>query len=906
MVDVDIDAFLRQGYWPSSRAKSPDSRFATSNTPSSQSSYVNVTDSSQLPYNTRRQRDYPPPPSVEDETASLAKEYKATVPVPGEGPIHRGDIDQQPILLPVHEFNPERRFVLVPTPSDSISDDSSENVKKLPRRPKSRDINPKPDPDPESDPTSYEANTGRKYESRSRREESPEAKSDPEPKRERRRSKLEQLPTITTDIEPDSRRSDTRRPKSTTRSDKGDESYYSPRHHSRLQSGSMLSPDVIEHASRGRDRAYYKGGSDSYTQSRNRSAHPHVEYEKVPRDDRKYRDKPIKSTKSISPTHHKRRSTADIPHHTRSSSKVDYGKPPPYTERRSPRADDSVRKPYERDTVSQASSDSDERPEVPPHGERIYSSDEDASYRALPRRHRDSFVSSDGKFCLQSPAEIRPSSDRRPRGTSPYPSSRTSQIYERDSPSSSSRSSTFPKDIKFSRSEHRSQNSLSRSSTGRSELKSSAPIVIPAAAAAAAAAATTAAFAYSGSPTDPRRSGILPPPRVGSIQQDPRSSTSALSTSPQRHARHPVESGSPRSIVSTKHSMPPYKRYMDEVQAGELPDMRDCPRRQPTAGHMDWLTLPRCDNFDICPSCYEATFSRTEFAHQFVPVPFRSTDRHIVCDFGTSRYYHIAYFLTRKYGMADLAMFRNIANVTAKSQPCAGAKEVSRIWYSVKDPRLGRPVESFTACFTCAKTIEVLLPNLTGLFVPMDSPAEATRGVCAMHQDNERRFLFYFDLLEAAADKALITKSTPDVQALADRLRDLTAVPECARSTPIQNGKWYTMRSIPDLTVCEECFGEVVWPMIQRDSSSIAANFHKNPQLLPLAACQLYSDRMRNIFQWAVRHNDLRYLEAKVRERLTKEQEYHATIVGLDPRRFGKEWVDAELEQATREWQRWE
>ncbi|KAG4218831.1 hypothetical protein PC116_g32690 [Phytophthora cactorum] len=63
---------------------------------------------------------------------------------------------------------------------------------------------------------------------------------------------------------------------------------------------------------------------------------------------------------------------------------------------------------------------------------------------------------------------------------------------------------------------------------------------------------------------------------------------------------------------------------------------------------------------------------------------------------------------------------------------------------------------------------------------------------------------------------------------------------------------------------------------------------------------------MRNIFQWAVRHNDLRYLEAKVRERLTKEQEYHATIVGLDPRRFGQEWVDAELEQATREWQRWE
>ncbi|KAI0848654.1 hypothetical protein F5Y00DRAFT_270116 [Daldinia vernicosa] len=904
MVDVDIDAFLRQGYWPSSRAKSPESRFATSSTPSSQSSYVNVTSPSKVSFNARRRRDYPPPPCVEDETASLAKEYRATVPVSGEGPIHRGDIDQQPILLPVHEYNPERRFVIVPTSSDSTGD-SSENAKQLPRRPRSRDS--KPEPEPEAEPTSYEANTGRKYEARARREESPEAKSDTRPNRERRRSKLEQLPTITTDIEPDSRKSDTRRSKSTTRSEKGDENYFSPRHHSRLQSGSTLSPDVIEHASRGRDRAYYQGGSDSYSQNRNRSAHRNVEYEKSPRDDRKNRDKPLKSAKSTSPTHHKRRSTADIPQHVRTSSKAGYENPPPYAELRSPRADDTNRKQHERDTASQVSSNSEERPEVPPHSKYIYSSDEDASYRARPRRHRESVVSTDGRSYLQSPAEIRPSGDRRSRGASPLPSSRISQVYERESPSSNPRSSTFPKDIKFSRSEHRSRNSLSRSSTGRSEHKSSAPIIIPAAAAAVAATAAAAAAAvHSGSPTDPRRSGILPPPRAGSFQQDPRSSTSALSTSPQRHVRQPVESSSPRSLASKSYSMPPYKRYLDEVQAGELPSMRDCPRRQPTKGHVDWLTLPRCDNFDICPSCYEATFSQTEFAHHFVPAPFRSTDRYIVCDFGTSRYYHIAYFLTRKYGMADLAMFRNIANVTAKSQPCSGARETSRIWYSVKDPRSGHPLESFTACYTCAKTVEVLLPNLTGLFVPMDSPAEATRGVCAMHQDNERRFLFYFDLLEAAADKALITKSTPDVQALADRLRDLTAVPECARDTPIQNGKWYTMRSIPDFTVCEECFGEVVWPMIQRDSSSIAANFHKNPQLLPLAACQLYSDRMRQIFQWAVRHNDMRYLEAKVRERRVKDQEYQARIAGLDPHRFGAEWVEAELDQAVREWQRWE
>ncbi|KAI8964014.1 hypothetical protein F5Y11DRAFT_123019 [Daldinia sp. FL1419] len=892
MVDVDIDAFLRQGYWPNSRAKSPDSRVTASSTPSSQSSYVNVTASTRVQYNARRPRDYPPPPSVEDETASLAKEHQAGAPSSGESPIHRGEIDQYPIILPVHEFNPERRFVLVSTLSESTGG-SSGNAKKLPRRPKSRDIKLEPEPEPE--PTAYEANTGRKYEARTRREESPEIKSDARPNRERRRSKLEQLPTITTDIKPDSRDSDPRRSKSTARSDKSDDTYFSSRHHSRFQTGNTLSPDVIEHASRGRDRAYYQGGSDSYTPNRNRSTHRDIEYEKSPRDDRKYRDKPFKPVKSTSPAYHTRSPTAESHQHVRTPSKVDYEKPPPYTEVRSPRVDGTSHQNYERDLASQVSSGSAERPEVPPHGEYLYSSDDDA-YRSRPRRHRESIVSTDGRSYLQSSADLKPSEDQRSRGVSPLPSSRASQIYERGSTTSSLRSSTFPKDIKFSRSEHRSHTSVSRSSTGRSELKPSAPIVIPA--------ATT--VVHSNSPIDPRRSGIFPPSKITSIQQDPRSSASALSTSPKRHARRPTESSSPRSIVSKHQSIPPYKRYLDEIQAGELSNTHNCPRRHPTSGHMDWLTLPRCDNFDICPSCYEVTFSQTEFAHQFVPAPFRSTDRLIVCDFGTSRYYHIAYFLTIKYNMADLALFRNIANVTAKSQPCAGPRETSRIWYSVKDPRSGHPVESFTACYTCAKTVEALLPNLTGLFVPMDSPAEAKRGVCTMHQENERRFLFYFDLLEAAADKALITKSIPDVQALADRLRDLTAVPECARDTPIHNGKWYTMRSIPDFTVCEECFGEVVWPMIQRDSTSIAANFHKNPQTIPLAACQLYSARMRQIFQWSVQNDDLRYLEAKVVERRKKEQDYHSRVVGLDPRRFGSDWVEAEVNQALREWQRWE
>ncbi|KAI0840075.1 hypothetical protein F5Y06DRAFT_247498 [Hypoxylon sp. FL0890] len=892
MVDVDIDTFLRQGYWPNSRAKSPDSRF-NSSTPSSQSSYVSVTPR-KLPSNIGRPRTHPPPPSVEDETESLAKEYKFSVPtVPGEEPIHRGDPDQYPILLPVHEYNPERRFVLV-----STSDEPSDNVKRLPRQPKSRG------PEPEPEPTSYEANTGRKYDAHTRHDEESEKKRDAHPNGEKRRSKPDHLPTIVTDLGPEPPSHETKRPKSTARSEKDADDYFSPRLSSRLQAGTMLSPDVIEHASRGRDRAYYQGGSSPYTENRNRSAHSNVQYEKSPRDDRRYKDKSLKSAQPTSPTRHKRRSTADSPEQLRASSKVDYDKARQYGEPRSPRLDRSNYARSERDTASQVSFSSVGKRESPHHGEYFYSSDEEVPHDIRSYRRRESVISNDAKPYLRTQTRWRSPDKRKSRNPSPLPSPRVSQIYERDSTSSSPRSATIPKDIKFSRSEQRPQPS-SRTSTARSLLNGGIPIAIPSVAATAATAATPATT-ISSSSTDPRKSTILLPPKAESVYSDQRSSTSTLSSSPRRQAQQSLESSSLKDVTSTNQTLAPYKRYLDEAQAGKLPDMHRCPRRKPAAGYVDWLTLPRYDNFNICPSCYEAAFFNTDFAHHFVPAPFRAADRPLSCDFGTSRYYQIAYFLTNKYRKADLALFRNIANVAAKSQPCTGDRETSRIWYSVKDPRSGYPVESFNVCYTCAKTVEVLLPNLTGLFFPMDSPAEPTRGVCAMNQENERRFLFYFDLLEAASDKALISKSTPDVQALADRIRDLTEVPECARHEPVRNARWYTMRSIPQFTVCEECFGAVVWPMIQNDNSSLAANFHKYPQKLTLAACQLYSDRMRSIFKSAVRHNDLRFLESKVNERKIKEQEYVSRIVGLDRQILGDAWVDAEIERARREWQKWE
>ncbi|KAJ4302193.1 hypothetical protein N0V88_002329 [Collariella sp. IMI 366227] len=98
MDNPDIESLLTTGSWRSSRSRSPNPY------------------DSQRPWNFPSRRKPPPPPCVEDEEASLAKEHLGSTVsnTSNEEPRCRGEIDQQPLILPVHEYNPERRFVIIP------------------------------------------------------------------------------------------------------------------------------------------------------------------------------------------------------------------------------------------------------------------------------------------------------------------------------------------------------------------------------------------------------------------------------------------------------------------------------------------------------------------------------------------------------------------------------------------------------------------------------------------------------------------------------------------------------------------------------------------------------------------------------------------------------------------------
>lgn len=434
----------------------------------------------------------------------------------------------------------------------------------------------------------------------------------------------------------------------------------------------------------------------------------------------------------------------------------------------------------------------------------------------------------------------------------------------------------------------RMDDDVDTSRTGRSRASS----LLKAAAVAAPIATMTLPILIPGetsSPADRRRSPIPPP----------HGRQSSLESSPPKGYWQPPPFNPTEQRATLERPVTSYRRYSEDVQQGIVKSLPECPRTVATTGYYDWLTLPQARNFDICPDCYEATFANTQFKHSFVPAPLRGADIPVTCDFGSSHWYRVAWLMTVKYGIPDLRLLKAIAAVGVKHQQCSGSREASRIWYSILDPYNRRPIPTFTVCPNCAKTIEVILPNLYGVFVELDAPAIPTRGVCDMHfTPGRKRFLKIFDLLESTSDAALSRRTPPDLQRLADQVRDVTITQECMRDEPVPGRKWHVMESIPEFTVCAECFEDVVLPIMEGEGSSVARNFFKRRQERGMATCQLYSDRLRDIFRKACRRDDLGYLEDRVKERLDIEASIKAKLAEHPD--------EEETRELLKEWQKWE
>ena len=119
-----------------------------------------------------------------------------------------------------------------------------------------------------------------------------------------------------------------------------------------------------------------------------------------------------------------------------------------------------------------------------------------------------------------------------------------------------------------------------------------------------------------------------------------------------------------------------------------------------------------------------------------------------------------------------------------------------------------------------------------------------------------KRFAKYVDHLEEISNQANFYRRPPNMLRFVQFAQKMSEFRECTRDDMVLDQPWHFMPHLPEFTVCEECYNDVVWPAAAA-GSEVAGSFNRTLQMLPQSpmgtSCQLYSERMRELFEGACR-----------------------------------------------------
>ena len=116
-----------------------------------------------------------------------------------------------------------------------------------------------------------------------------------------------------------------------------------------------------------------------------------------------------------------------------------------------------------------------------------------------------------------------------------------------------------------------------------------------------------------------------------------------------------------------------------------------------------------------------------------------------------------------------------------------------------------------------------------------------------------------------------------DVTDFAELVKGKMRYRECQKDSMLATPLWHFMTALPELTICEECYEEVVWPLKDKPlAREIQMTLQKVPTYRPDhhiagVSCQLYSERMRSVFRDAVAGNDFETLKHEAQMRFSVE-----------------------------------
>jgi hypothetical protein len=361
-----------------------------------------------------------------------------------------------------------------------------------------------------------------------------------------------------------------------------------------------------------------------------------------------------------------------------------------------------------------------------------------------------------------------------------------------------------------------------------------------------------------------------------------------------------------------------------------------CPRSDASSKYNDWYTLENSPAFDLCPSCYEGVFAETPFSVYFSQTRRYERPVERVCDF-SSPWMRLAWLITIKQRRQSLDLLYNLTAIADQERACPGDRELSTdhvLWYGIPDQRDGLHVANFAICPRDLKMMEALFPSIRGYFTPLpaSNPYAMPSSFACSLRVTSRRFPKYLDLLVELDAEAQLLNQRPNISRFVQLARENAFKNECGREKPLFRKLWHFIPHLPELTVCQECFDELVWPAVASPSSSSTSStsslysaptipkmFNRTIQPVPNedpelgSSCCLYSPRMRKVWERSVEANDFGYLQRKVLERKRMEnklgrerKDVLGWMAGLE--RGTGQWERAKLELKGNEaeWKEWE
>ncbi|MCJ1333081.1 hypothetical protein MMC10_009775 [Thelotrema lepadinum] len=344
----------------------------------------------------------------------------------------------------------------------------------------------------------------------------------------------------------------------------------------------------------------------------------------------------------------------------------------------------------------------------------------------------------------------------------------------------------------------------------------------------------------------------------------------------------------------------PQSRYKPRGPPSSLPP---CSRPGFVTGYNDWWTLRNAPDLDICPDC-KHNLETAGSSASFVPSPPRSSGYKTRCDLSVP-WVRMAWLLVLQ-GKASKSLVGEVIMGIAKETPCPGRTPSVRNWRRIYDPEVKKFIPNFDACPSCVRSVETLFPNLRACFEPVPHADQSKKRVCHLTFESPR-FARYIDLLDDISKQAHTYRREPNMLRFVNLARSFSDVTPCRRDDQFRGVSWHFIPHLPDFTVCDECYLDVVWPHVTR-GSEIAKTFNPTMQMphsmSAKLSCQLYSARMRELFERCCERNDLHGLRREALARVVKERELQARVE--QARTLPPDWRASEMERLIGEWRQWE